>query len=95
MKEDKASQTAQYMALFRALETTQPTGKRLFTDPYAISFLDGKLNLAARLSPISFVRNYVQSTIKKKIPALCHQVLPAHAISMICYYKLYNTTFNR
>ena len=68
MKADKASQTAQYMALFRALETTQPANKRLFKDPYAISFLDGKLNLAVRLSPISFVRSYVQSTIRKKIP---------------------------
>jgi O-methyltransferase involved in polyketide biosynthesis len=46
MKADKASQTAQYMALFRALETTQPVSKRLFIDPYAIAFLDGKLNLA-------------------------------------------------
>ena len=68
MKANKASQTAQYMALFRALETTQPANKRLFIDPYAVSFLDGKLNLAARLSPLSFVRNYVQKTIHKKIP---------------------------
>jgi methyltransferase (TIGR00027 family) len=68
MKADKASQTAQYMALFRALETTQPVNKRLFRDPYAIAFLDGKLNLAVRLSPLSFVRRYVQGTIRKKIP---------------------------
>jgi methyltransferase (TIGR00027 family) len=68
MKADKASQTAQYMALFRALETTQPANKRLFNDPYALSFLEGKLNLAARLSPLSFVRQYVQRTIGKKIP---------------------------
>jgi methyltransferase (TIGR00027 family) len=68
MKADKASQTAQYMALFRALETTQPPNKRLFIDPYAVSFLDGKLQLAARLAPLSFVRNYVQNTIHKKIP---------------------------
>src|ERR1041384_5916196 len=68
MKADKASQTAQYMALFRALETTLPAGKRLFIDPYAVSFLDGKLQLAARLSPLSFVRRYVQKTIQKRIP---------------------------
>ena len=68
MKADKASQTAQYMALFRALETTLPAKKRLFIDPYAVSFLDGKLQLAARLSPLSFVRRYVQRTIQKKIP---------------------------
>jgi methyltransferase (TIGR00027 family) len=68
MKADKASQTAQYMALFRALETTQPADKRLFIDPYAAAFLDGKLHWAARLSPLSFVRRYVQQTIRKKIP---------------------------
>lgn len=68
MKVDKASQTAQYMALFRALESTQPANKRLFIDPYAVSFLDGKLKWATRLSPLSFVRSYVQKTIHKKIP---------------------------
>ena len=68
MKVDKASQTAQYMALFRALESSQPANKRLFIDPYAVSFLDGKLKLATRLSPLSFVRRYVQNTIHKKIP---------------------------
>src|SRR6185369_4962379 len=67
MKADKASQTAQYMALFRALETTQPANKRLFIDPYAVSFLDGKLNWAARLSFLSFVRNYVQNNIQQVI----------------------------
>jgi methyltransferase (TIGR00027 family) len=68
MKADKASQTAQYMALFRALETTLPANQRLFIDPYAVSFLDGKLKVATRLSPISFVRRYIQNTIHKKIP---------------------------
>ena len=68
MKVDKASQTAQYMALFRALESTRPANKRLFKDPYAISFLDGKLKLATRLSPLFFVRRYVQKAIHKKIP---------------------------
>lgn len=68
MKADKASQTAQYMALFRALETTLPANKRLFADPFAVSFLEGKLKLASRLSPLSFVRQYVQNTLHKKIP---------------------------
>jgi methyltransferase (TIGR00027 family) len=68
MKEDKASQTAQYMALFRALETTLPANKRLFIDPYAISFLDRKLRTVTRLSPLPFVRRFVQNTIQKRIP---------------------------
>jgi methyltransferase (TIGR00027 family) len=68
MKANKASQTAQYMALFRALETTLPENKRLFVDPFAVSFLEGKLKIATRLSPLSIVRRYVQHTIRKKIP---------------------------
>ena len=68
MKANKASQTAQYMALFRALETTLPANKRLFAAPFAVSFLEGKLQLAILLSPLSFVRRYVQNTIYKKIP---------------------------
>ncbi|WP_315817615.1 hypothetical protein [Paraflavitalea speifideaquila] len=54
MKEDKASRTAQYMALFRALETARPQGSRLFNDPYAISFLDRGLKRATQLSKIPF-----------------------------------------
>lgn len=68
MKEDKASKTAQYIALFRALETTRPAGVRLFNDPYAISFLDGALKRAALLSKIPFVRTIVQHIIHRKIP---------------------------
>jgi methyltransferase (TIGR00027 family) len=68
MKEDKASRTAQYMALFRALETTRPAGKRLFNDPYAISFLDSRLKRAAQLSNIPFIRTLVQNIIHRKIP---------------------------
>jgi methyltransferase (TIGR00027 family) len=68
MKDNKASQTAQYMALFRALESTLPANKRLFIDPYAISFLEGKLKTVTRLSPLPIVRRFVQHTIQKKIP---------------------------
>lgn len=56
------------MALFRALETTRPSGKRLFNDPYALSFLDGKLKRAAQLSRIPFIRTLVQNIIHRKIP---------------------------
>lgn len=68
MKEDRVSRTAQYMALFRALETTRPSGKRLFNDPYAISFLSGGLKRATQLSRLSFVRNMVERIIHRKIP---------------------------
>ena len=68
MKEDKASRTAQYMALFRALETTRSPGTRLFGDPYAISFLDKGLKKATQLSKLSLFRNLVQKIIQNKIP---------------------------
>jgi methyltransferase (TIGR00027 family) len=68
MKAYKTSRTAQYMALFRALETKRPANNRLFSDPYALNFLDSKLRLATRLSQYPFFRNYIQNTIQKKIP---------------------------
>jgi methyltransferase (TIGR00027 family) len=47
-----ASQTAEYVALFRAIETARPEDERLFSDPLAAAFLTGRLKsgaLAARL----------------------------------------------
>ena len=68
MKEDRASRTAQYMALFRALETTRPADKRLFSDPYAIHFLDNSLKRAVKLSTFPFARKIIQRKIHKRIP---------------------------
>lgn len=68
MKADKASRTAQYMALFRALETTRPADKRLFSDPYAIFFLDNGLRRAVKLSVFPFARKIIQRKIHKRIP---------------------------
>jgi O-methyltransferase involved in polyketide biosynthesis len=68
MKVDKASRTAQYMSLFRALETTRNPGDRLFTDHYAISFLDNGLKLAVKTSRLPVVRKFIIRTIQKKIP---------------------------
>ncbi len=50
MREGRASKTAEYMALFRALETTRPAGQRLFDDPYARLFLSGRMRLGVALS---------------------------------------------
>jgi methyltransferase (TIGR00027 family) len=68
MKAGTASRTAQYMALFRALETRRPPGKRLFTDPYAIKFLDDKLKRVTRISSLPVARKIIQRIIYKKIP---------------------------
>lgn len=68
MKVDKASRTAQYMAFFRALESTRPEGKRLFYDPYAIIFLDNKLKRAVQYSTVPLVRKYLRYKIHKLLP---------------------------
>src|SRR5215510_14192582 len=68
MKVDKASRTAQYMALFRALETKRRAGDKLFSDPFATHFLDRKLRLAVRASNLPFFKKYLKKTIQRKIP---------------------------
>jgi methyltransferase (TIGR00027 family) len=70
MKIDKTSRTAQYMALFRALETGRNANDRLFTDPYAIHFLDGELKFATIVSRISFFRKWIGKIIQQKIPGV-------------------------
>jgi methyltransferase (TIGR00027 family) len=49
MDQDRASRTAEYMALFRALETSR-RGARLFDDPFACHFLKASLRSVVRLS---------------------------------------------
>lgn len=68
MKTDKTSRTAQYMALFRAMETEREPKDKLFSDPYAIHFLEAKLRFAARLFKYSILRKYISNKIQKKIP---------------------------
>ena len=68
MKHNKASRTAQYMALFRALESRRPMGERLFDDPYAIAFLDSAYKSVTRISSISFFREIIHKIIQHKIP---------------------------
>ena len=52
MRTGTASRTAEFMALFRALETARPAMDRLFEDPHAIAFLPGALWLTAQLARI-------------------------------------------
>jgi methyltransferase (TIGR00027 family) len=47
---DRPSRTAEYMALFRAVETAEPPERRLFNDPYAASLLTGRLKALANLA---------------------------------------------
>ncbi|AWK04467.1 SAM-dependent methyltransferase [Flavobacterium crocinum] len=66
MKAEQTSRTAQYMAFFRALETQRKD--RLFSDPYAIHFVDSKLRLATRLYHYPIITKYINNTINRKIP---------------------------
>ncbi len=68
MKTDKASKTAQYMALFRAIETARPQGSSLFKDPYAIRFLDRTLRLVAALSSLPIGRDFIPRLVEKEAP---------------------------
>jgi methyltransferase (TIGR00027 family) len=68
MKPDTASKTAQYMALFRAIETAMPSRKRLFYDPFATSFLDQGLKLATRISSLPLIGKLVPLIIHFKSP---------------------------
>lgn len=91
MKEGKASRTAQYMALFRALETTRPAGARLFNDPYAISFLASGLKKATQLSRLPFIRALVYKIIHRKIPgALSSGIARTKYIDDLLQYAINN-----
>jgi methyltransferase (TIGR00027 family) len=66
MQKDNPSRTAQYMALFRAIETVRPSKKRLFNDPFAMIFLDNTLKLAVKISSIPFLRRLIFKIIQNK-----------------------------
>lgn len=68
MKANRASRTAQYMALFRAIETVRPSHKRLFTDPYATIFLDDGLKRAIRFSTLPLIGPLIPKIIQSKGP---------------------------
>jgi methyltransferase (TIGR00027 family) len=54
MEPNKASRTAEYMALYRAMESARPRSRRLFTDRFAIHFLRPPLQTAAVLCKVPF-----------------------------------------
>lgn len=65
---DGPSKTAEYVALFRAVETARPADQRLFDDPFAACFLDGKLKLGARLAGFPGGQSLVTSYIDRHWP---------------------------
>jgi methyltransferase (TIGR00027 family) len=66
VKANTPSRTAQYMALFRAIENERPAGKRLFNDKFAISFLDSGLKAATKFSGLPIVGSIIPKIIHNK-----------------------------
>ncbi len=68
MKKDTPSRTAQYMALFRAIESARSEKHRLFYDPYAVNFLDSRLKLVVKGSSIPIIGNIISKIIERQAP---------------------------
>ena len=63
-----ASRTAQYVALYRALETSEPRRPPLFRDPLATTFLSRPLALAVRASRVAALRGWVERYADRRAP---------------------------
>ncbi len=68
MREGEASRTAEYMALFRALESTLPADRRLFADPFASAFLPPSLRFVAMISRFPLAGELVRTCIDRQWP---------------------------
>jgi methyltransferase (TIGR00027 family) len=64
----RASRTAEFMALFRALESCRPGGERLFEDPLAVGFLRPRLRLAVLLAQVPLLGRIVPGFIDSRWP---------------------------
>ena len=62
------SRTAQYVALFRALESRRPAAERLFADPLAEAFLDRPLRAAASAAGVPVVGHVLSWLLDRRIP---------------------------
>lgn len=56
------------MALYRAMETRRPASHRLFSDPYAVYFLNGRYRLASRLAGIPAGERWLYRYMQRRIP---------------------------
>lgn len=59
MRSHQPSRTAEYMALFRAVETAERPRRRLFEDSYTIVLLSGALKTLAQIAQVPFVGRLV------------------------------------
>ena len=68
MKEGQASRTAEYMALFRALESTLPANRRIVEDVFATAFLSPRLRFIVGLSKLPLLGGLVPAFIDYRWP---------------------------
>jgi methyltransferase (TIGR00027 family) len=68
VREGRASRTAEYNALFRALESSLPANRRLFEDPLASAFLTRPLSFVAELARLPGFRDFVPWFIDRRWP---------------------------
>lgn len=70
MREGRASRTAEHNALFRALESSRPEGRRLFEDPLARRFLTWPLSSVDRLARVPGLGELVAGIIDRRWPGV-------------------------
>jgi methyltransferase (TIGR00027 family) len=68
MRKGHASRTAEFMALFRALESSRPADGRLFDDTLARSFLNWPLSAVARLAIVPGLGRVLPWIIDRRVP---------------------------
>ena len=68
MRDGSPSQTAQYIAFCRALETLEQPAQRLFDDPYAFALLSNPYRVFARLSYIPILRKLIYAILDLVLP---------------------------
>jgi methyltransferase (TIGR00027 family) len=68
MHNQQASRTAEFMALFRALESTAPPEHRLFTDVFAKGFLRPSLRLLVQVARFRQLRVLVSQLLDWRLP---------------------------
>jgi len=64
----RVSVTAEYMALFRALESARPAGCRLFDDPFATSFLSQRRKWLCGIARVGVGRRIIERLLDWKAP---------------------------
>jgi methyltransferase (TIGR00027 family) len=65
---NRSSLTAEYMALFRALESSRSSGSRLFCDPFAPLFLHEWRKLFHGLARFDLGRKFVEQLLDRNVP---------------------------